>query len=560
MMMGFMNRTMFGIAALALASTAWADFDGPAPMAWRWADRIERRPAGAPIMQGDSIYAALGSRMYCLNRENGNLVWRFPVGVPLAADFTTGSVVVGEIMIAAADDGAIYGVDKRSGEMVWMYMADDKVFSMPIVAGDSLVFATANNDLIAINAATGEPVWDEPYHMSAGIYSSLASWENYVFFMTSDRMLNSLNVITKRQAWRPQEFGSLSPLSEMTVFGDTIYVTSGNYVSALHVGTGRSRWSRILPGNLVFAPAASPDGVACLTDDGHLYFLDTRGQLVSRTGVDLRSVPAAGPSFVGSYVIVPTANGMLNLIDPFTGEMKWNFLVPPMIKGMKVRTGGGNSGGGGGGTPGLGGGGGTQDANEMVIKYVSAAAPAVVQGDTLILLAKDGSICAFDKNLGVDLTPPTARMVWPNAGDQVSGRAPMELVFIVEDEGSGINYDYVDDFGLDNRENLNSLNLTINGQESVPTIDKAGRIRIQFIRGGRNKPLPNGRAEIVLTISDGMGNTSTTHFVLTIDNTLPALGGPRLPDDGNAGRGGGSGPGFGGRGGGGRGGGGRGGG
>ena len=520
---------MFGIAAITLASMAWADFDGPAPMAWRWADRIETRPVGSPTMQGDSIYAALGSRMYCLSRENGNLVWRFPVGVPLAANFSTGSVVIGEVMIAAADDGAIYGIDKRSGERVWMHLADSAVYSQPIVAGDNVVYATANNDLIAINAATGEPIWDEPYHMDAGIYPSLASWEDTVFFMTSDRRVNSLNVNTKRQAWRPHDFGSLGPRSEMTVFGDTIYVTSGNYVSALRAGTGRARWSTILPSNLIYAPAASPDGVACVTDDGRMYFLDSIGQLVFRTGVDLRSIPAAGPSFVGSDVIVPTANGMLNLIDPLSGEMKWNFLVPPMIKGMKMSDSG------------------AEGENEMVIKYVSAAAPAVVLGDTLVLLAKDGSICAFDKNLGVDLTAPTARMVWPNAGDQVSGRAPMELIFIVEDEGSGINYDYGYGFGPGDQSKVTSLSLTINGQEYLPTIDKAGRIRIQFIRGGRNKPLPDGRAVIVLTISDGLGNTSKTTFVLTIDNELPPLGSPRIPDDDSAG--GGAGAGFGGGGG-----------
>ena len=133
-------------------------------------------------MQGDSIYLAMGSRMYSLNRVDGNLNWRFPPGLPLDAAFTTGSVIVGDIMIAAADDGAIYGVDKNSGEMVWQHVADDKVFSMPIVAGNKVVYATVGNNLIAIDAASGDSTWDEPYEVNAGIYPSLAAWEDYVFF------------------------------------------------------------------------------------------------------------------------------------------------------------------------------------------------------------------------------------------------------------------------------------------------------------------------------------------------------------------------------------------
>ena len=101
--------------------------------------------------------------------------------------------------------------------------------------------------------------------------------------------------------------------------------------------------------------------------------------------------------------------------------------------------------------------------DQIEIKYVSAAAAARSSKATLSSYCrKDGSVSAFDKNLGVDLTPPSVKMAWPNAGDQVSGRAPMELIFLVNDDGSGINYD--------------SLEFGINGQDYIPTIDKEGRV------------------------------------------------------------------------------------
>jgi hypothetical protein len=108
-------------------------------------------------------------------------------------------------------------------------------------------------------------------------------------------------------------------------------------------------------------------------------------------------------------------------------------------------------------------------------------------------------------------------MGWPNAGDQVSGRAPMELVFMVSDEGSGVNYD--------------SMKITINSQEYIGEVDRDGRIRVRILQGSpTNKPLPNGRARIIVSVSDWMKNTNAANFILTIDNTLPPLGSPRLPE------------------------------
>jgi outer membrane protein assembly factor BamB len=564
--MVFLKRSLVGLAALSALGTAFADFDGPAPIAWRWADRITQRPSGSPTIIGDQIYAAVGSRMYCLNRESGNEVWRFPPGEPLQASFTTGAVVAGDLMVAAADDKSVYGVNTKTGEMVWQYIAPSNVITGPVVAGSAVVVALANNQLMSVDLRTGQPVWDAPYSPSngAGIYSSVTSWQNSVIFLTSDGNLNSIDATTKAQSFRPRSFSNVGPLSGLAVYGDVCYITSGAYVTSIMASSGRIRWEAIVPGVLRYAAAVGPEGVVVVTDDGRMHSFSSAGRPAFRNGIDLNSSAVAAPAFTGSLVAIPTSNGSLNLIDPVTGDVEWNFTVPPMIKGMKVSMpsggtggaggaaggkggaglGGGRTGGAGGGAA-LGGGGGGQAGggdDMMEVKYVTAAGPAVTEGDMLVLLATDGSILAFDKALGVDLTSPEVSMVWPNAGDQVSGRAPMELVFIVSDAGSGVDY--------------NSAKVTINGQSYVHQVDRDGRLRVPIISSaGPNFPLNNGRARIIVSISDWMENNTAANFTLSIDNTLPALGSPKAPDTGTGNTGGGGGlgpPGRGGRGGGGR--------
>ncbi len=169
---------------------------------------------------------------------------------------------------------------------------------------------------------------------------------------------------------------------------------------------------------------------------------------------------------------------------------------------------------------------------------------AVASGNTLFIQTNDGSLFAFDKELGVDLTPPTAKMLWPNPGDQISPTPPAEFVFKLEDYGSGINPE--------------SVKCTINGKDQVVTYDKTtALLRILIITGGRNPSLAIGRAEFEITASDWLGNESKTKFAVTVDPQVTRpLGAPPTSGSGSSGSTGG-GPGAGpgsGRGGGGRGG------
>jgi hypothetical protein len=369
-------------------------------------------------------------------------------------------------------------------------------------------------------------VWSEPYRPTGNIYDSLVAWQNSVIFLTSDGLLTALDVTTQKPAWRPRQFQSVSPFAGLTVFGDNLYVTSGVYLTSLTASAGRVRFEQVVPGTLRFNAAVGPEGIVCLTEDGRMHSFTGQGRPAFRTGIDLGSAAAASPTFTGNLVAIPTANGGLNLYDPFSGQRIWNFTVPPMIKGMKINvtTGGGNQGGGTGGT--------TGGTTQLEVKSVQAAGPVVVEGDTLVMLAVDGSILAFDENLGVDLTPPDVMMAWPNAGDQVSGRAPMELVFIVNDAGSGVN--------------LEGIKVTINGNPYVHELDKENRVRVRIISSaGPNFPLADGRSRITIAASDWMGNATAANFVLTIDNTLPALGSPKAPETTGGGTGGATGGGIG---------------
>jgi uncharacterized membrane protein YgcG len=151
----------------------------------------------------------------------------------------------------------------------------------------------------------------------------------------------------------------------------------------------------------------------------------------------------------------------------------------------------------------------------------------------LIVPAKDGSLLAFDKDNGVDLTPPVTTMEFPRPGEQVSGQPPLFLLFKIIDDASGINKD--------------TIKVTQEGQDLDYTITKEGLILVRFSLTGKNKSLADGRRTFTVTVADWMGNVSKTDFALQIDNTLAPIKvpGSDANQNGRGGRGGGAG-GFGG--------------
>ncbi len=179
-----------------------------------------------------------------------------------------------------------------------------------------------------------------------------------------------------------------------------------------------------------------------------------------------------------------------------------------------------------GGPEGGGGGGGQEAATRPVT--IQAAGPAVLAGQTLLVPARDGSLLAFDKDLGVDLTAPRVALAFPNAGDQVSGQR-LELIFRIDDEATGVKAD--------------TLRVELDGKPLKHELTRDGFIIVRISPGGENRPLQDGRKNITVIVSDWIGNETRAMYSVTVDNSIsstvrPASGGTNPPGGGGVGGGG----------------------
>ena len=520
--MGLLTRSFAGVLTAAIAVSSFAQFDGPAPLAWRWSESTTAVPSGTPIVNNGIVYTAVGGRIYGLERETGNLVWRYPSGTPLDSKFRTGLTYSDGKIIAASDGKVVYCVDAKTGALQWQYSAADSIIGTPAVTDNNVVFPLSGNQIGGVQLANGTPLWADPIKSKDRIMPNITATMGMVVYGEAGQKLVAVNLSDKKVRWEAPFTGRMSADSAPILYGDSIYVNAERYVVCLRAANGRVKWQQPATERLVFSPAAGPEGVIVVDERGTVYTYNANGTATTRAGFKADLSVQASPAWVGKFALVPTSGGELVLLDSKTGDRVWNFTVPPLTKaadaagatgGPDGKGGGGaglGGGGGLGGPPGSGGGAGAQTTSAAV-KYVVAAGAATESAGTLLIMARDGSLLAFDKINGVDLTAPVAKMVWPNPGDQISPNPPAELVIKLEDYTSGIN--------------PLTVGVTINGQPLVSEF-KDGYVRIKFFSGGKNV-LPIGRATIALSATDWLGNNSVSSFVVMVDPAVDKpLGSP----------------------------------
>lgn len=499
-----------GAALLALSSGSWAQVDGPTPLAWRWAAPTSVSPSGAPTIVGETVYVAVGSRIYAMDRETGNQKWKYPIADPIDGAFRFGVVVANGMVMAAGDNNMVYAVDMTTGEGKWQSQAPSPISGPLALCGNILVAPQANNSLFAIDTANGNPAWEAPLRIFDGIQGRIGSHQTNIILFNQKSELLSINATTRKTNWR-QRFASASGDVQPVVFGDNIYVSTGTFLTAVSAGTGGPRFQRNLGETLIFSPAVNASGISVVSREGTVFFLDPGGRQLTIRDAKGKSVPAtialsagavAPPVAIGKNYVIPTSEGSLNMYDPATLALKWSFTIRPYIAGLKVKSG--------------------ANGEEKPVIAVPAAGPAVEAGNAMMVLVADGSLLSFDGTFGVDTTAPEVKMPWPVPGSQVSG-VNLDLVFQIDDEATGVND--------------KTLVIEANGQPCTFEFGRDGIAVVRFNSFSKNPRLQNGRLSLKVKVADWLGNVRESSFSLYIDNSLKPLAKPSDKPGGAAGGG-----------------------
>lgn len=483
-----MKFGLLAAAVVALSASAVAQVRGPVPLAWRWQQPTSAVP-GELVAKNDTIFAAVGRRVYALDRATGNQKWRYPAGDPIQGSFNRGVQISGDVVVAVSDQRILYAIDSESGRLKWEATLPSALSGSPQIAGGLIVLPFGDNTIKALRAEDGSEAWAKPVEITNGIYGSLAAEGNDVFITTGALELICIDAVRGAPRWRVQ-FAQMNPDVVPVIAEDLVYVISGDFLLGLARQNGGQRVRVNVREQAVFGPAVTGTTLSLVTTDGKVRTFSRQGREL-HPPVDLQSVAVTRPVVVGGKIVVNTSNGSMQMIEPADGSILWQYIMRPVVAPAPDAQG------------------------RPAPNFMTASGPVQLIGDTLFLTGRDGQVLAFDPKNGVDLTAPFVKMVFPTSGFEMSGRTnvgngELQPFFLwdVNDLSSGVKTD--------------TIKVEVDGRTLKHQFTRDGQVLVR-LDGSNNSGLSDGQKTLTVTASDWLGNTAKATFSITIDNTLPAL-------------------------------------
>jgi len=220
-------------------------------------------------------------RVRALNTDAGTLQWQFPPeGQPSIGNIFAGLVVQDSTLYFVSTD-RVYAMNAETGEKLWDVSVGSRVWATPLLAHGHLYVSTLEHKLFALDVSnSGETVWTFDEAQGSMVGSPVTS-DDTVYVGSFDNRLYALDAQTGQPRWNYDTHNWV--WDGLLVVDDTIYVGDlGGYVQALDTQNGQPRWSQpakvdgAVRANLLYL-AASADQEAMLlavTDQGYAYALD----------------------------------------------------------------------------------------------------------------------------------------------------------------------------------------------------------------------------------------------------------------------------------------------
>lgn len=257
-----------------------------------WRQRLDSPATGAPMVDGDTVYVVgRDGGAWALDGANGRIRWT-TLGVPSASGMISGSApaAAGDLILFPQASGELTAARRDTGDRVWVAgLAGQRVGRAyaqlvgditgdPVVVGDTIYAGTAAGRTAALNASTGETIWNVGE-------------------------------------------GALNP--PLVVGGSVFVVNDENRMVRLDAGSGEVIWAVDMPywttdkprrrkGIVAqFGPVLAAGRLVIVSSDGQLRLFDpTSGALVG--GAEVPGGAASSVALAGGVLYVMGGNGQLH--------------------------------------------------------------------------------------------------------------------------------------------------------------------------------------------------------------------------------------------------------
>ena len=296
----------------------------------------------APTVVDGTVYFGTGwgegngGWLYALDAATGSLRWKAFVGAQI---YFAPAVGGGRVYAASYDAQRLAAFDAASGEELWsLTRSTDSFAAMPTYDGERLYVATNNFDtgagsVLAVDAATGELVWEAAGHGDAAGNAPVVFGDLVVAGSSANNWVAAYDRATGEREW-VQPIGAAVSNSQLAADGVLVGGSQQDHrVWALDAYSGDVLWDDTVADNVLSAPALA---------DGRLVLADRAGGIhaYEAPGTVAGTVTGPGGAPLDAEVRVP-ASGESTRTDPATGAFELEhrpgeYLVEAFAYGHRV--------------------------------------------------------------------------------------------------------------------------------------------------------------------------------------------------------------------------------
>ncbi len=201
-------------------------------------------------------------------------------------------------------------------ELVWNYSIGHSEISAPIIDRGTLYIGSDDNNLYALDAATGKLKWR--YSTFGRVYTPTAN-NGLVYAASFDNNIYAIDS-TGNLRWKTNTGNSIA--SPPVIYNNMLYGGFDKFIYSIYIVNGTIKWRYATDGLIESAPAISQGILYVGSDDSKIYALDAGNKNLRwsyKTGGSITSL-----SVVNGILYAGSRDNRIYAIDSIDGTLEWN--------------------------------------------------------------------------------------------------------------------------------------------------------------------------------------------------------------------------------------------
>lgn len=198
--------------------TISAIFKGDQQLSWQFlaneSIRLEM------ILKGYNLFVASGKDIFALEKNTGAVNWVFSA----EANIVAGLVNEDKCLAFADLEGKIYCLDSEDGKLLWQFAEEElsAVTSEIIIVEGQLIYGNEKGVVNCLNIKDGSKRWT--FKTEGAVRSGFCHYEGLLYFGSDDNYIYALNRTNGSQRWKQRTAGDVRGYP--IIAGDFLFISS----------------------------------------------------------------------------------------------------------------------------------------------------------------------------------------------------------------------------------------------------------------------------------------------------------------------------------------------